>query len=1006
MRATVTRIHTTNLLVVGPTIHAASVALDAARAGIATTLAMRATSPALEIGSSLGAALSEAEATALPDELGKALLTDAESATDPDGVRWYLLHQTRAIIALEDLLLDAGVRLFYDTHPIGVLGGPGEAEVAGALFGGKFGVAAIVAETIVDATARLDLVRRAGRANFAATDREDEYAAWLLIDSDHWRAPADYSDGMSLALRGSLAEFRYATDDEQADLALRQTIIRRHAAWCDEHPNAAFAIERAGDELIVEPAARIDSDGLAGPEVTGLAGLWALGPAADASASTSYLNERTRYARLGSTVVSSIGATARSGGTSRESDTELLRLVAPADTPVDAPASVPADARPCLIDPSYDEPDVERMQIEIPVIPVVASYDLVIAGGGTSGAQAAQTAGDRGVSAICLEKHSDVGGVSTIGGVPAYWYGRRTPFFKQFHGRLKTVVREKRLPVAFGLLDLVLEARTDIRLRTPTIGVLTHQSRITHALCVSREGLVAVEGRFFIDASGDGDLAAWAGAEYSYGAERDEITLWCSFGSFHRGRDEASRQYMSVVDQRSAHDIARGIVAGRRMGGVSRFGRYVQHYLAPRESRHIRGDVTVTYHDVMMERAFPDTVMCCKSNVDIKGIASSRAALAGYVERSFLQNFTAGVPYGALTPKGLDNVLVVGKAYSITHDGISMARMQPDMISLGAVASIAAGAALATDANARGVDVTTLQRTLTDSAVLLPGDLPNGPLDERVPAEGEDLVEVIERLSIKPVEPSEWARVFARPEEARSLLHRRGIVTAEWVLPQLDHLAATLGDASANDRLFERLDALLEGETLPDFGALEKRHDMPDHGFAPEPVYLINALACTGDPRLVSRLDRVERLLQLDPDVSDYRFSYVHAITYAAELLADPNAGAVAARLMDRPEIRERLLHRDTTDPRETRDYIAERFAYLGLCLARGAARCGLPQGYRRLAEYVEEIRVYLARSSRAELRDLLETDCGFSREVWLAEIDRRADGASLPRQAYDVVHA
>lgn len=1001
MKTAVTRIHTTDLLVVGPTIHAASVALEATRAGIVTTLAMRTTSPAVEIGSSMGAALSEAEVGTLPDELRQAMLTGAEVTTDPDGARWHLLHQTRAIIALEDLLLDAGVRLFYDTHPVGVLAGPGEAHVAGALFGGKFGVGAILSETIVDATARLDLVRRAGRAVFAANGREDEYAAWFLVDSEHWRARADYGNGVSLALRGPLAEFRYTSTDVHADLALRRAIIYRHAAWCDEHPNAAFGIERAGDELIVDPAARIDSFGFAGPGITGLAGLLALGPAADTKAQTTYLKERTRYARLSDTVIRALAPVAQHGRSS-VSDPGPLELVGS----IDPGPSISDGVNVCLVDPSYDEAGVDLLEVELPGIPVMAQYDLVIAGGGTSGAGAAQTAGERGIRAVCLEKHADVGGVSTIGGVPAYWFGRRTPFFKKFHQRLKSIVRGKRLPVALGLLDLVLEAGTDVLLRTPTVGVCTDRGRITHALCVSSEGLVAVKGQLFVDASGDGDLAAWAGAEYSYGAERDEITYWCSFGSFHRGRDEASRQYMSVVDQRSAHDISRGIVAGRRMCGVSGYGRYVQHYLAPRESRHVRGDVTVTYHDVMMERAFPDAVMYCKSNVDIKGIASSRAALAGYVEHSFLQNFTCSVPYAALTPKGLDNVLVVGKAYSITHDGISMARMQPDMISLGAVAAIAAQAALTVDANVRSVDVNSLQRELTDSAILQPGDLPNGPLDERVPAEGENLEEVIERLSVHPVEVSEWARVFARAEESRSLLHSRGIVTAEWVLPQIDHMAAVLGDASANDRLFERLDALLQGTTLPGFGVFERRHDMPDHGFAPEPVCLINALACTGDPRLVSRLNRVEQLLQLDPDVSDYRFSYVHALAYAAELLADQSAGAVAARVMDRPGIRDRLLHRGSSDPRETQDYIAERFAYLGLCLARGAARCGLPQGYRRLAEYVKEIRVYLARSSRAELRDLLETDCGFSGSAWLAEIDRRADDGSLPRRSYDVAHA
>ncbi len=996
MKTTVRRLATTDLLVIGGTVHAAALALDAARSGLTTTLSMRTTSPVVEIGSSMAAVLSASEVDALPQELRRALLTEAEEVGDPSGNDWYLLHQTAAIIAVEDLLLDAGVRLFYDSHPIGVLGsGASDATVCGVLTGGKFATGAILAPTVVDASSNLDLVRRTGGAQFVSLDRPDRYAAWFLTDVDRWIAPIEYGDGTSVTLRGPLAEFRFEPPSGAPELELRRTIIERHASWCTEHADSAFALERAGDELLVDPATRIDAGGVAGPESTGLDGLYAIGPAVDLKANERFLDARTSYAGRASELMARISAERTPTATTR-GHAELRLLARSSGEIVEL-----GDGTLHLTEPDYDEPTTTPIEIDIPALPLAVRSDLVIVGGGTSGGQAAQTAGERGLEAVCLEKHSDIGGVSTIGGVPAYWFGRRTPFFKRFHARLKASVREKRLPVSLGLLDLVLNAGTDVRLRTPTVGAVTRDGRVTHALCITERGLSAAEGRFFVDASGDGDLAAWAGAPYSYGAERDEITLWCSFGSFHRGKDEASRQYMSVVDLRSAADISRGIIAGRRMGGVFRYGRYVQHYLAPRESRHILGDEKVTYHDVMMGRAFPDTVMHCKSNLDIKGMASSRAALTGYIERSFLQNYVSGVPYRALTPKGLENVFVAGKAYSATHDAIAMARMQPDMITLGAVASIAAQQALATGGRAREVDVESLQHVLTDVGILLPGDLPIGPLDERVPAEGEHLVEVIERLSAKPVEASEWARVFARAEEARGVLHRRGIITAEWVLPQLDSLAAALGDRSANDRLLERLDSMIAGDELPDAGELERRHDMPDHGNAPDAVYLINAIAGTGDLRLVSRLEHVAGLLELDPKVSDYRFSYVHSIAYAAELLADRRAGEIAVEMMERPEIRERLLDREEHDPRESSDYIGERFAYLGLCLARGAARCAVAEGYRRLVDYVGEMRLYLARSARTELRELLGADHDFERDRWLAEIENRSKAGALEPRSY-----
>jgi len=127
----------------------------------------------------------------------------------------------------------------------------------------------------------------------------------------------------------------------------------------------------------------------------------------------------------------------------------------------------------------------------------------------------------------------------------------------------------------------------------------------------------------------------------------------------------------------------------------------------------------------------------------------------------------------------------------------------------------------------------------------------------------------------------------------------------------------------------------------------------------------------------------------------------VHSIAYAAELLADRRAGEIAVEMMERPEIRERLLDREEHDPRESSDYIGERFAYLGLCLARGAARCAVAEGYRRLVDYVGEMRLYLARSARTELRELLGADHDFERDRWLAEIENRSKAGALEPRSY-----
>jgi hypothetical protein len=405
MNAIVSRLGRADVLVVGGSVHAAAVGLESARAGFDTVLCMRSTSPIVEIGSSMGATLSAHEAAALPEPFRRALLSGADEVRDDAGRDWYLLNQTRALVAVEDLLLDAGVRLFYGAHPVGVLVADGhDSRVCGALVGGKFGAGALIAPVVVDATANLDLVRRAGHAVFTSSGRPNQHSAWFLTDADRWAAPTEYTHGMSVAMRGPLAEFRFSATSGSPDLDIRRAVIAEHASWCGQHADAGFSFERAGDELLVDPGTRIKAGGIADSRQTGLDGLYAIGPAADLGATESFLDERTRYAGRAPDLLELFAGRSSAGAwrdapagaqappstvASREPALSGVRLLGPA-------SGESADLDGAVIhltEPDYDEPGVDRIEIEIPAVRLAARTDLVIVGGGTSGAQAAQTAG-------------------------------------------------------------------------------------------------------------------------------------------------------------------------------------------------------------------------------------------------------------------------------------------------------------------------------------------------------------------------------------------------------------------------------------------------------------------------------------------------------------------------------------------------------------------------------------------------------------------------------------
>ena len=209
-----------------------------------------------------------------------------------------------------------------------------------------------------------------------------------------------------------------------------------------------------------------------------------------------------------------------------------------------------------------------------------------------------------------------------------------------------------------------------------------------------------------------------------------------------------------------------------------------------------------------------------------------------------------------------------------------------------------------------------------------------------------------------------------------------------------------LKDTSGAPILLEYLKQVLDSDNLPNSISplCSPVHRWPDHGWMPEPVYVINALALAGESRVIPLLLRLADRLKLIPDKNDYQFCYVHAISYAMERLTDPAGIPALERLLEDPAIKAHVLPRGS-DPRFCVDHVYERFGYLEFCLARALARCGSARGYQILINYLDDQRLYLSRSALNELMELSGQDFGFAADdwrSWLASVPQ-----PLPRKPY-----
>ena len=169
--------------------------------------------------------------------------------------------------------------------------------------------------------------------------------------------------------------------------------------------------------------------------------------------------------------------------------------------------------------------------------------DVFIAGAGTAGCMAAIAAAHAGASVVLVEKTPVPGGTYTNGGIGTYSYfscNEDSAACKRIVGGLPYELAQ-RLTEAGGatgfmlspqdhyrsgyrfvadheaykgvISQMLLEAGVTVLLQTMFCGVQMEGGRITAAIIENKDGRSAICARQYIDASGDGDIARFAGLE-------------------------------------------------------------------------------------------------------------------------------------------------------------------------------------------------------------------------------------------------------------------------------------------------------------------------------------------------------------------------------------------------------------------------------------------------------------------------------------------------------------
>lgn len=140
-----------------------------------------------------------------------------------------------------------------------------------------------------------------------------------------------------------------------------------------------------------------------------------------------------------------------------------------------------------------------------------------------------------------------------------------------------------------------------------------------------------------------------------------------------------------------------------------------------RESRRIEGEYKITEQDLMEQKEFIDTIGYGSFFIDVH--CCDGPGMDAETWRP-PKGFKYQIPYRALVPKGVGNLLVAGRCISCTHTALGSLRVMPQCILEGEACGAAAGLALETDTIPRAVDVPKLQRSLRgQEAILFDSDI-------------------------------------------------------------------------------------------------------------------------------------------------------------------------------------------------------------------------------------------------------------------------------------------
>ncbi|MBN2075258.1 MAG: FAD-dependent oxidoreductase [Dehalococcoidales bacterium] len=406
---------------------------------------------------------------------------------------------------------------------------------------------------------------------------------------------------------------------------------------------------------------------------------------------------------------------------------------------------------------------------------ILAEADVVVVGAGPAGVTAATAAAREGADTILMDRYGHLGGMATGGLVlmfsPSAGQGQewmdRLNKVNGVHdlsrtsepewGHTKMVDPELLKCI---LNDMTLEAGVRMLLHSWSSAAVVDNNTVKGIIFESKSGRQAVMGKVIIDATGDGDVYASAGAEFDASLDKGYRTSEMAmvfriggidFDKFAEFRKAQPQEWVKLREE--GFELAGFHIApipGQRQDvfWVNNFIRgknclkvedlnwvevnvrkimiplysfykkaipgFENSYLydsasqiGTRGSRRLVGAHVLTGEEAKAGKKFDDTVLIFPRGVPLSWPADRPPE-------------NVEMPYRCLVPEKLDGLLAAGRCFSSDQAANSMFNVISHCIQMGQAAGTAAALAVKSKVQPRDIDITALQKSLIAQGVELP----------------------------------------------------------------------------------------------------------------------------------------------------------------------------------------------------------------------------------------------------------------------------------------------